>query len=65
MTSYPPEDTNIDQGDENHVSKQNSPRLGSPVLWRPIRGYSVYLCPIKRTPGLYGLKSCSKGSNVA
>ena len=41
--------------DEIHKSKQNSPRKGHRVLRRHIGGYSVCLCPIKRTPGLYGL----------
>ena len=39
--------------DEFPVSKQNNPRWD--VLWRHIWGYSVCLCPIKMTAGLYGL----------
>ena len=31
--------------------------MGRRILWRPIWGYFVCLCPIKRTPGLYGLTS--------
>ena len=42
---------------EIHVSKQNSPQMGRCVLRRRIWGYSVCLCPIKRTPSLYGLKA--------
>ena len=42
--------------DENHVSKQNSPRWDH-ILRRHIWVYSVCLCHIKRTPGLYGLNS--------
>ena len=37
------------------VNKQNSPR--GDVLRRHIWGYSVSLCPIKRTPCLFGLSS--------
>ena len=32
--------------DENHVSKQNSPRWDAAFLRRHILGYSVCLCPI-------------------
>ena len=39
---------------EIHASKQSSPRLD--VLRRNIWGYSVCPCPIKRMPGLYGLR---------
>ena len=42
--------------DENNSSKRNSP-MGRRVLRRHFWGYSVCLCPIKRTPGLYGLSA--------
>ena len=41
-----------------HVSKHKNPHMGRPVSQRHIWGYSVYLCPIKRTPGLYELMMC-------
>ena len=44
---------------ENYVSKQKSPRCDAAFLRRHIWGYSVCLCPIKRTPGLYGLTFAS------
>ena len=34
--------------------------MGRRVLRRYIWGYSVCLCPIKRTPGLYGLAADNK-----
>ena len=42
--------------DENNLSKQNSLRWDAVFLWLHIWGYSVCLCPIKRMPGLYGLR---------
>ena len=33
--------------------------MGRRVLWRHTWGYSICLCPIKRTPGLYGLSPCT------
>ena len=34
-------------------SKQTEkPQMGRRDLWRPIWDYSVFLCPIKGTPGL-------------
>ena len=45
--------------DENNVSKQNNPRCDAAFLRRHIWGYSVCLCPIKRTRGLHGLMLCN------
>ena len=44
--------SNFSSFDENHVriAPDGSPRFAAHI-WH----YSVYLCPIKRTPGLYGL----------
>ena len=39
--------------DEDHASKRNSPRCDA-VLRHHIWVCSVCLCPIKRTPGVYG-----------
>ena len=60
--------------DEKQKSKQNSPSWDAAIR-RHIWGYSVCLCPIKRTSGLYGkqnspmrLKSepiCVNGGAVA
>ena len=48
-----------------HVGKQNSPRLGHGILRHHIWGYSVCLCPIKKTPSLYGLsRSKMKGTQL-
>ena len=43
--------------EENHVRKQNSPGWDAAFCGDTSVGtlYFVCLCPIKRTPGLYGL----------
>ena len=45
--------------DENHVSKQNSLRWGA-AFCEVTSGAILFACPVKWTPGLYGLKD-SKG----
>ena len=46
---------------DHDLRKQNSPRLNAAFLRRrPIWGYFVCLCPIKRTTGLYGLSSIAR-----
>ena len=39
--------------DEIHVRKHNRPRWDAAFLLRHVWGYSVYLCRMKRTPGLH------------
>ena len=46
--------------DEIPTDKQNSPKWDATFC-----GYSVCLCPIKRTPGLYGLRARVDTSRVS
>ena len=50
--------------DENPVGKQSSPRWEAAFYGVTSGGYSVCLCPIKRTLGLYGLNNASNAFNI-